>query len=305
MHRCRGGFGRISGVTDVRTYGDELAVVIVTYSPGETLEPFLDTLAKATTKPTKVILADNGSTDGVPQRVAAQRANVEFVPTGANLGYGGGANRGVAELGDEYGWIVVANADVEWREGALDELLAAAARWPRGGSFGPLIREPDGSIYPSARLIPSLGRGVGHALFGKIWPANPWTRQYRQSEAAITERCAGWLSGSCMLMRRVAFASVNGFDPRYFMYFEDVDLGERLGEAGWLNVYVPSAEIVHIGGHSTSQMSSRMLTEHHRSAYRYLADRHRGAIWAPVRLLLRIGLALRARLEIGASRRAG
>lgn len=290
-------------MTHTRSYGDELAVVIVTYSPGETLEPFLDTLAKATSRNVQVILADNGSVDGVPQRVADERANVEFVPTGDNLGYGGGVNRGVAELDDRYGWIVIANSDVEWAEGALDELLAAGHRWPRAGSFGPLIREPDGSVYPSARLVPSLGRGIGHALFGKIWPGNPWSRAYRQSEAAVTERAAGWLSGSCMLLRREAFASVNGFDPRYFMYFEDVDLGERLGQAGWLNVYVPTAEITHIGGHSTSRTSERMLTEHHRSAYRYLADRHPGVLWAPLRVVLRLGLATRARLEIAVSRR--
>ncbi|PFG99279.1 N-acetylglucosaminyl-diphospho-decaprenol L-rhamnosyltransferase [Saccharopolyspora erythraea NRRL 2338] len=285
-------------VTDSRTYGDEIAVVTVTYSPGETLDRFLDTLATATDRRVRVILADNGSTDGVPERAAAERDDVHFVPTGGNLGYGGGANRGVAELGEEYGWIVICNPDLEWQPGSLDELLAAAKRWPRGGCFGPLIREPDGSVYPSARLVPSLVRGAGHAVLGKVWPANPWSRAYRQSETTITERTAGWLSGSCMFLRREAFDSAGGFDPRYFMYFEDVDLGERLGKAGWLNVYVPSAEIMHIGGHSTGKASARMLTEHHRSAYRYLADRHRGLVWAPLRVLIRAALAVRARLEI-------
>ncbi len=284
-------------MTDARTYGDEVAVVTVTYSPGETLERFLDTLDKATERPIRVILADNGSTDGVPARTAAERANVDLVPTGGNLGYGGGANRGVAGLGTEYGWVVVANPDLEWQAGSLDELLAAAKRWPRGGSFGPLIKETNGGVSPSARLLPSIGRGAGHALLGKVWPSNPWSRAYRQSEATITERPAGWLSGSCLLLRREAFDSVDGFDPRYFMYFEDVDLGDRLGRKGWLNVYVPSAEIMHIGGHSTSGAAKRMLTEHHRSAYRYLADRYPGPAWAPLRIALRAALAARARLE--------
>ncbi len=289
-----------TAVTDSRTYGDELAVVIVTYSPGETLGAFLDSLIKATDRHAQVILADNGSTDGAPEQ-EAERPGVRFLPTGANLGYGGAANRGVAGLGAEYGWVVVANADIEWTAGSLDELLAAARRWPRGGSFGPLIREPDRSVYPSARLLPSIGRGTGHALFGKVWPGNPWTRSYRQSESAVTERAAGWLSGSCLLMRREAFDSVDGFDPRYFMYMEDVDLGDRLGKAGWRNVYVPSAEIMHVGGHTTSKAPGRMLTEHHRSAYRYLADRHPGAKWAPLRLALRAGLALRAKLQARAA----
>ncbi|RKT85431.1 N-acetylglucosaminyl-diphospho-decaprenol L-rhamnosyltransferase [Saccharopolyspora antimicrobica] len=284
-------------MTDARTYGDELAVVTVTYSPGETLGRFLDTLERATDRRPRVILADNGSTDGEPERAAEERADVDFVPTGGNLGYGSGANRGVAQLSSEYGWVVIANPDLEWQPGSLDELLAAAKRWPRGGSFGPLIKEPGGEVYPSARMLPSIGRGAGHAVFGKVWPGNPWTRAYQQSEAQITERPAGWLSGSCLLLRREAFDSVDGFDPRYFMYFEDVDLGDRLRRKGWLNIYVPSAEVMHIGGRSTSKAAKRMLLEHHRSAYRYLADRHRGPIWAPLRLALRAALAIRARIE--------
>ncbi|MBB5906453.1 glycosyltransferase family 2 protein [Actinoalloteichus hymeniacidonis] len=279
------------------SYGEELAVVTVTYSPGETLTRFLDTLAKATTRSVQVVLADNGSVDGAPEK-GAERDGVTLLPMGENLGYGGAANRGVAELGPEVGWVIVANPDLEWGVGSIDKLLAAATKWPRGGVFGPLIREPDGRVYPSARMLPSLSKGVGHGLLGKVWPANPWSRAYRQADTVLSERTAGWLSGSCLLIRRAAFDSVAGFDSRYFMYFEDVDLGDRIGKAGWLNVYVPSAEVVHLGGHSTSRSSDRMLTEHHRSAYRYLADRHQGPEWAPVRLALKVGLEARRRLEL-------
>ncbi|WP_018682363.1 glycosyltransferase family 2 protein [Actinokineospora enzanensis] len=278
-------------------YGDRLAVVTVTYSPGETLERFIETLAEATTRDVRVILADNGSVDGAPEAAAAAHEHVELVRTGGNLGYGAGANRGVAGLGPEFGWVVVANPDLEWGAGSLDELLAAAERWPRGGSFGPLITERDGTVYPSAREVPSLGKGIGHGVLGKVWPSNPWTRAYKQSAADIRERAAGWLSGSCLLLRRAAFDSVDGFDSRYFMYFEDVDLGERLGDAGWQNVYVPSARVMHIQGVSTAKVSSKMLVAHHDSAYRFIADRHPGAVWAPLRGLVRAGLAVRLRLE--------
>jgi N-acetylglucosaminyl-diphospho-decaprenol L-rhamnosyltransferase len=277
-------------------YGAELGVVTVTWSPGETLERFLDSLAKATTREYSVVLADNGSTDGAPQR-AAERPGVRFVPTGGNLGYGGGANKGVAALSDDVGWVVVANPDVEWGIGSLDTLLDAATRWPRGGAFGPLIREPNGVVYPSARLLPSIGRGIGHATLGKVWPGNPWTRAYRQSDTTVSERTAGWLSGSCLLLRRAAFEAVHGFDERYFMYFEDVDLGDRIGRAGWQNVYVPAAEVTHIGGHSTSRAAPAMLAAHHSSAYRYLADRHQGVRWAPVLGAIRAALAVRLKLQ--------
>ena len=117
------------------------------------------------------------------------------------------------------------------------------SRPPTGGrtpaSLGPLIETADGDIYPSARALPSLGRGIGHALCGWWWPANPWTAAYRRERGAPAEGAVGWLSGSCLLLRRKAFDAVGGFDPAYFMYFEDVDLGDRLGRAGWQNVYVP------------------------------------------------------------------
>lgn len=283
-------------MTEPRRYGDGLAVVTVTYSPGETLERFLDTLAKATERTYQVVLADNGSTDGAPEK-AASRDNVRLLSTGENLGYGAAANRGAAEFDDSFGWVIVANPDIEWGVGSVDTLLAATERWPRGGAFGPLIRETTGEVYPSARLLPSLGKGVGHAVVGRVWRDNPWTKAYRQSETEVVERTAGWLSGSCLLLRREAFDSVDGFDPRYFMYFEDVDLGDRIGRAGWQNVYIPSAEVVHIGGHSTAKASARMLEAHHVSAYRYMADRHQGPEWKPVLAAIKAGLKLRLKLE--------
>ena len=286
-------------------------MVTVTYSPGETLETFLDSLVKASSRPLRVVLADNGSTDGAPER-AARREGVSLLRIGENIGYGSAANRGIVQLGPEVGWVVVANPDIEWHPGSLDELLAAGQRWPRAGALGPLIRQPDATVYPSARLLPSLGRGIGHAVLGPVWPDNPWTRTYQQSGKPTAtksagrpgERTAEWLSGSCLLLRRAAFESVNGFDSRYFMYFEDVDLGDRLGRAGWLNVYVPAAEVTHLGGHATRRVGDQMLAEHHRSTYRYLADRHPGARYAPLRLALQAGLAARAGLVRRTARRA-
>lgn len=272
----------------------------VTYSPGETLERFLDTLAKATTRSVRVILADNGSVDGAPEQAAA-RDGVQLVATGGNLGYGTAANIGVAELDDSVGWVVVCNPDLEWEPGALDTLLDAATRWPDAGAFGPLINEPDGSVYPSARLLPSIGRGIGHAVFGKIWRGNPWTRAYRQESDTPAERTAEWLSGSCLLLRREAFDAVGGFDRRYFMYFEDVDLGDRLGKAGWQNVYVPSAAVMHLQGHSTGKESARMLAAHHDSAYRYLADRYTSPLAKPMLAAVRVGLKVRLKLATRSS----
>jgi N-acetylglucosaminyl-diphospho-decaprenol L-rhamnosyltransferase len=123
-----------------------------------------------------VVLADNGSTDGAPEAAAAKYDHVTFLPTGANLGYGGGMNRGVATLDPDIEFLIIANPDVEWGPGSIDELLAAAERWPQAGALGPMIFEPDGSVYPSARRVPDLIGGIGHAVAGLVWKSNPWTR---------------------------------------------------------------------------------------------------------------------------------
>ena len=280
---------------------DEVGLVTVTYSPGDSLVELLDSIPAASSRPVTVVMADNGSTDGSVE-AAADRPGVRLLRTGANLGYGAAANAGVAVLDPDIAWVMVINPDVVLAPGCIDEMIAAAQRHPTAGAFGPLIATPDGVVYPSARHLPSLGGGVGHALFGWWWPTNPWTRQYRQDAAEPVERTAGWLSGSCLLLRRKAFADIDGFDPAYFMYFEDVDLGYRLDRAGWASVYVPSARAVHQGGHSTEKAPAAMAAAHHHSAYRYLSRRYSAHWQAPLRLALKLGLAARAQLSSRSAR---
>ena len=281
-----------------------IGVVVVTYSPGETLDTFLDSLPAATTADVRVVLADNGSTDGSVQR-AARRAGVQLVDTGANLGFGGGANRGVAALPADREFVLIVNPDVVLHPGSVDRLLAAARGYPQAAAFGPAIVTPDGELYPSARRLPSLGLGVGHAALGWAWAGNPWTRTYRAEDTALVERVAGWLSGSCVLVRRSAFDAVGGFDERFFMYFEDVDLGRRLLLAGWSSVYVPEAVATHIGGDATRRAAAAMVAAHHDSAYRYLAGQY-GRPWqAPVRAGLKVALGARRVLAQRSERVSG
>jgi N-acetylglucosaminyl-diphospho-decaprenol L-rhamnosyltransferase len=255
-----------------------------------------------------VLLADNGSADGTPQAAVERYPNVRLFDTGANLGYGTAVNRAVTrldeDLEDNGDWVIVANPDIQWGPGSIDALLDAATRWPRAGALGPLIRDPDGSVYPSARHLPSLIRGGMHAVIGPFWKRNPWTAAYRQERLEPSERTVGWLSGSCLLGRRSAFSQVGGFDERYFMYMEDVDLGDRLGKAGWLSVYVPSSEVLHHRGHSTGHDPASHLAAHHKSTYLFLADRHSGWWRAPLRWTLWASLAVRSRLMVRSSLRS-
>ena len=282
-----------------------LAVVTVTYSPGEHLENFLTSIDGAFSGAApRVLMADNGSVDGSPEAAEAAHPEAELLRTGANLGYGGAINYAVArrDLGAR-AWLLISNPDVVFGPGSIDALIEAAARHPRAGSLGPLIRDPDGTVYPSARNVPSMRFGIGHALLGTVWKSNPWTRAYQQSQAEVAEREAGWLSGSCLLVRPEAFAEIGGFDDRYFMYMEDVDFGDRLARAGWSNVYVPTAEIVHAKGHAAGKVPELMLPAHHASAYRFFADRHPGPAAAPLRAAMKVGLAARSRISVLAATR--
>ncbi|SRX80657.1 dTDP-rhamnosyl transferase [Mycobacterium leprae TN] [Mycolicibacterium parafortuitum] len=288
-----------------RGVSDELFVVTVTYSPGSHLDRFLATLAHATDRPVTVIMADNGSTDGAPEEALERHPNAKLYRTGGNVGYGTAVNRAVAEYGlaDRTDFFIVANPDVQWGPNSIDQLFDAAQRWPQAGSLGPLIRDPDGAVYPSARHQPSIIRGGMHAVVSPVWPSNPWTAAYRQDRAEPSERTVGWLSGSCLLLRTDAFREIGGFNERYFMYMEDVDLGDRLGTAGWQNVYVPTAEVLHAKGHATGRDPARNLAAHHVSTYTFLAERYPKWWQAPLRWAFRGALGARASLVVRSSRR--
>ena len=211
----------------------------------------LDSLPSACARGTNVVLADNGSTDGVPEAAARERAGVDFLDTGGNIGYGAGMNAG-ARFAREHGGV-----DEEFflslipmlpLPGSIDQLIECARQWPDAAAVGPRIVEPDGSNYPSARAVPTVATGIGHALFSSIWPSNPWSRAYRDEADMTAQRPAGWLSGSCLLVRWEAFETIGGFDERYFMYLEDVDLGDRFTRAGYQNIFCPEAVISHAKG---------------------------------------------------------
>ena len=99
-----------------------------------------------------------------------------------------------------------------------------------------------------------------------------------------------------------AFDAVGGFDERYFMYMEDVDLGDRFARAGFRNIYCPAAEITHAKGHVAGKHADTMLPAHHESAYRFQADRLPHWWQAPLRGLIRAGLNARSAIAVTRAR---
>ncbi|TFD29219.1 glycosyltransferase family 2 protein [Cryobacterium lyxosi] len=272
-------------------------LVTVAFNSSSVMNDFLKSIEVGTSHEHEVVVVDNASSDlDTLREIVARHPSVRLHELAQNHGYGGGMNAGVKFAGSSSDYILVANPDVSFLPGSIDTLIDSAEHTPSGGAFGPAILNADGTLYPSARELPSLRTGIGHALFGRAWPENPWTRGYRVPvSAADGQRHAGWLSGACVLIRTGAFEQLSGFDTSYFMYFEDVDLGERLTAHGWSNVYLPEAQVMHSGAHSTSQSPTSMGQAHHDSAYRYLSRRYSGPHLALLRGVLRLGLYLRRR----------
>ncbi|MEO8263346.1 MAG: glycosyltransferase family 2 protein, partial [Pseudolysinimonas sp.] len=246
--------------------------------------------------PFEAVVVDNRPNDDSVRRLA-ESAGARYLSRPDNPGYGAAMNAGAALLSPTVEWVLIANPDLVLTPGSVATMAARAAGDPTIAAVGPLVRESDGSVYPSARAVPSIRNGIGHALFVNLWPNNPWTRNYRDdSPTTPALKDAGWLSGSCLLVRRSAFDAIGGFDERYFMYFEDVDLGFRFGRAGFRNVYDPAAEVTHSGAHATGRDGAAMIRAHHSSARRFLERKYPGAVLWPVRFVLGVGLRIRSDL---------
>lgn len=179
---------------------------------------------------------------------------------GEDIGRAAAVNRAVAGLDPAVEWIALADPGVVWCPGAVDALLAAAAANPRAGALGPRLLDPHGADISTGGQVPSVP-GAARA-------------RSRPDPGRV-----GWLPASALLLRRAAFESVDGFDPRYLDEWDEVDFGDRIGRAGWLVLHVPGAEaVVHpVGGPG-------MLEPRGAGLRRFVYDR--GS--APARALLRI-----------------
>lgn len=279
-------------------------VVLVTHDTREEVLGALDTLAD---HPGPVVVVDAGSSDGTADAVAAAHPHVHVLRL-VNVGYGRAANAGVAALPGDVTVAVVANADVRVAPAAIGRLVAALDTDPEVALVGPRVRYPDGAHQASARRLPDVGTAVRHAALGRLRPGNAATRRYHALDLTgpdVVDACdVDWVSGCAFAVRRADFDAVDGFDPGYRLFVEDVDLCVRLRAAGRRVRFEPSAVVEHRVGASTRHRPLRARLLHARSLDRYLSRHGAG----PVRLLRPLlwpGLALWAAVTGAATARAG
>ncbi len=234
------------------------------------------------------VVVDTGSTDGTAAAVRHHYPHVRVLEL-ANAGFGRGANAGVRVTDAEV--VVIANADVRFVAGAPAALATAVRDDPDAGVVGPRVRYPDGRHQASARALPDPVTAVLHALLRWTVPGNRWTVRYRRDDADPDRaRDAGWVSGCTLAVSRTAFDAVDGFDPGFQLYLEDVDLAARLQDAGYRVRYDPRTTVVHRVGASTSGRRWRTLVWHARGLDRYVTRRY-GAAARVLRPVLRVALA--------------
>jgi N-acetylglucosaminyl-diphospho-decaprenol L-rhamnosyltransferase len=245
-----------------------LAVVIVDYYAGPQLAACVDSYVAEGVD--TIVVVDN-STTGASGAALEGRA-VSLVEPQFNLGFGRGVNRGVATSGDSE-IVLVSNPDLFVQPGAVSKLVAALTAHPEWAAVGPTIIDDEGSVYPSVRIFPNPLLAAAHALLAPVWPTNPWTRAYRSPGR---DGRVDWISGACFAIRRTDFERIGGFDERYFMFAEDMDLCWRLGQAGRQVGLAADAVIVHHEGVSRARAPRAMLVAHHRSAVRFELTTARG-----------------------------
>jgi N-acetylglucosaminyl-diphospho-decaprenol L-rhamnosyltransferase len=250
------------------------AAVVVNYNAGAALVACIASVLAQEPAP-ELVVVDNASTDGSLGALRQAHPGVRIVQSGGNLGYARAANLGIAATDAPV--VAVLNPDTVLEPGAGRALTARFALEADLGAAGPRLHNPDGSVYPSARQIPSLVDAAGHGLLFFFWPDNPFTGRYRETGAdPARPRDVDWVSGAAIWLRRAALDDVGGWDERYFMYVEDVDLCWRLRRAGWRVAYEPAGTVEHLLGISTASRPYRMIAEHHRSLLRFASVRFTG-----------------------------
>lgn len=274
---------------------ERVGAVVVDYDAGDVLADCLTSLIAE--RVGQIVVVENGDVEGA--RAALARAGHEGVPlvdTGRNVGYGAGANRGIAAM-EPRPYVLVCNPDLHVHPGAVAGLAEALEAEPTWAVVGPRILTPTGEPYPSARRFPTVADAAGHALLDQLWKDNPFTRRYRSGGwTSFEPTTTDWVSGACFLARRSALEELGGFDEAYFMFAEDMDLCWRAHQAGWQVGFVPGVEVTHIEGVSRRRHPYAMALAHHRSALRFAVRTTAGwrrALLPVAAIVLALRLALR------------
>src|SRR3954447_10698451 len=237
-----GNGGMISPAHDPET-ATRIGVIIVNYNAADMLLLSVSSVMAQTLPPDRILVIDNASTDDSVAALSARYPSVTVVRLDENVGFAAANNIGIAML-DDCDYVALLNPDAFAGPGWLEELAAAARIHPDFAAFASRIERADGSGQ-----LDSAG-DVYH-VYGTAWPG-------KHGEPLATAPAPDQVlgpSGAAAFYRREWLVRLGGFDEAFFCYFEDVDLNLRLHVAGGRCLYVPGAQVRHVGGASSGGLS--------------------------------------------------
>lgn len=231
----------------------------------------------------KATVVDNASSDGSADRVRECFTWASLIENAVQEGFSANHNRVIVPvLGDRSSrYVLVLNEDTELAPDSVSALVRYADGNPRAGAVGPHIQRADGRAEQSRFSFPSILSEARNTLI----PGNPLLRR---------TRAEGWLNGSCVLVSVDALAEVGPLDERFFIFYEDTDLGRRLADAGRSSLVCSEALIVHLGHRTVSRPGSMMEQQMLRSRYLYFRKHHPRWQAEVMSMLVRVALGVRA-----------
>jgi GT2 family glycosyltransferase len=256
-------------------------VVTVTYNSQDTIGAMLEALRPARAAGViEIVIVDNASRDGTLAALAPyERDGVcRVVSAGGNIGFGRGCNLGAAHAHTEF--VLFLNPDARLEPEAIHALEQALDDHPDVDVAAPAIQEEDGQHQPVGALPSALG-----LIFERSPLHNRFFGSSRPTPGAGPSPTT-WVSGAAFMCRREAFNALGGFDPRFFLYYEESDLFRRLLKRGRRILVVPRAICHHIGGHSAQTVQAGRIgiciAEHFIRSRNWYARKHFGApvMWA-------------------------
>jgi GT2 family glycosyltransferase len=215
----------------------DLAVIVVTHDSAHELEACVaSVVGRRGNADVDIAVCDSGSADDV--EAVARRLPVHFL-AGLNRGFAAACNRGLAasELRAAR-YVLFLNPDVRLVDGTLSELIAECDRRPRAGIVTVRLLDEHG------HLIRNMGRPFTLAEYWRMALVGGCELEWTSSHYDDERECA-WVEGSFLLVRRETIDRLGGFDERFFMYSEEVDLCRRASAAGWEVRYLPILTAVH------------------------------------------------------------
>lgn len=208
----------------------------------------------------EVIVVDNGSNDGSADMISLEFPWVKLIRLEKNRGFAGGNVPGMRRAKGRY--ILLLNSDAFISKGILKRTVSYMDQHPRIGILGCKLVNEDGSLQPSARMLPSPFNKVLHitGLAARFHESRFFGRLDFSWWDHSEPRSVGWVVGAYFLIRRETMKEIGPLDDRYFLYFEEIDYCLSARRAGWDVVFYPYAEVIHLGGQSAIKNHDERIT---------------------------------------------